>query len=653
MKKSCIIFISFIIFSTMFIAFIFTDNGSKKENEVAIKKGKDNSKHDVINSDKESDKGPSKIELIKASGKSSYKATTNKQTEKIYPIIETYTIYFDYNGGNKGVGSKNVIYQKEYGNLPIAIRDGYTFDGWYTKRDGGEKIESTTVETKKSNHTLYAHYNINNYLITYDYNYLENSLYKKTADKSLWSIDDFEVLTNDEMFLNENIYKFNLNSESELLKYNENLDLQNGKTYTFSVYIKTNNEKEMLIGFLDDPMKIKTGSTWQRFTKTFVADDKKYDSFIFDLCDNFNWNDNDTLEIYGLMLSEGNLNISSKVKKYGDYLGEPNNPTREGYIFDGWYTDLTFKEKINSDIIVESNKCYYAKWNIKTYTLEINAGDGEYENSNSNKKITQSFYTVKKIEKPKSNYKITYNLNNTGASNTKNEDIIDRKFKNFTDKNNKKYNNDYYVFNENNILTANYEESVNAKIDSISKNGYDCSWNTKSDGTGIKYQSASTIKVNSDITLYANCTSSNKFRKPINTGCITSEYGNRIHPIYGTKKFHSGLDMAGNDKNIYPIANGVVARTGSNSSMGNYIVIHHNINGQNYTSSYYHLELKYVKKGQTVLQNTVIGKMGQTGAATGVHLHLTMYKGHLYNEPSTMVNPRDYISFPSKLYSYW
>ena len=139
-----------------------------------------------------------------------------------------------------------------------------------------------------------------------------------------------------------------------------------------------------------------------------------------------------------------------------------------------------------------------------------------------------------------------------------------------------------------------------------------------------------------------------KPERPINSGTITSYYGNRIHPVSNENKFHSGIDMVSSDKNIYPVLPGVVAKTGSNSSMGNYIIIHHTYNNQNYTSAYYHLEEKYVRKNQKVDQNTVIGKMGQTGIATGVHLHLTMYKGHLDSENSEMIDPKSVIDLPSK-----
>ena len=124
-------------------------------------------------------------------------------------------------------------------------------------------------------------------------------------------------------------------------------------------------------------------------------------------------------------------------------------------------------------------------------------------------------------------------------------------------------------------------------------------------------------------------------------------YLKRIKQVSNENKFHSGIDMYSSDKNIYPVLPGVIAKTGSNSSMGNYIIIHHTYNNQNYTSAYYHLEEKYVRKNQKVDQNTVIGKMGQTGIATGVHLHLTMYKGHLDSENSEIIDPKSVIDLPS------
>lgn len=646
-----IFFITFIIGITIFMV---NGNINKKNVEsklILTKKEEVTKKNDKDNNVDNNDKSY-KIELIRNGKTTSNSKIEPKKTEKLY--IPSFTVYFDYNGGTLGIESKQVIYNQEYGKLPTPTKKGHTFIGWYTKKDSGEKIESNTKEIIKENHTLYAHYIINDYFITYDYNYLENNLYKKTFEKSYWNINNFEILMGDSIFLNENVYKFTIDNKDTTLEYSEKLDLENGKTYTYSIYIKTNSEKELLIGFEDDLININTNSVWMRFTKTFKANDNDYSKFIFKLPDNSLWNIDDTIEIYGLSISEKDINKKIEEKKYNEKLGELDNPIRDGYEFDGWYTDFTFSEKINSDTLnSDLDKTYYAKWIPKLYTLRLNLNNQKSKDNLLTNKFIQGYNTIKKLDEPKNIYKITYDLNGSNGVNSKKEDIIIRPFKGWVDKDNKLLFNNTYIFTKDTELTANYEENINVKLDSITRDDYTCYWNKSKDGNGDSYNSGSEIKINNDITLYAICKKNKKFTRPLVTGYVTSEYGNRIHPIYNTKKFHSGLDMSGNDRNIYSIADGVVAKTGNNSSMGNYIIIHHNINNQNYTSAYYHLEIKNVKKGEYVTNDTVIGKMGQTGAATGIHLHLTMYKGHLYKESTTMVNPRDYLNFPSKLYSRW
>ena len=144
-----------------------------------------------------------------------------------------------------------------------------------------------------------------------------------------------------------------------------------------------------------------------------------------------------------------------------------------------------------------------------------------------------------------------------------------------------------------------------------------------------------------------------KFFRPVKTAMVTDEYGWRICPFHGPE-IHSGIDMSGYDYTIYAISDGKVKYTGYNSGMGNYIVIDHNINGENYSSVYMHLDWggTFVSEGQIVNKDTVIARMGTTGSSTGTHLHLSMYKG-LYSRGGYLVNPRDYINFPSSMYSYW
>ena len=89
-------------------------------------------------------------------------STTLVTTESVHTLYaywsnDAYTVKFDSCGGNT-VSDVNVVFDVEYGNLPIPERKYYTFDGWYTEENGGTKIEASTKVANSKDHTLYAHW---------------------------------------------------------------------------------------------------------------------------------------------------------------------------------------------------------------------------------------------------------------------------------------------------------------------------------------------------------------------------------------------------------------------------------------------------------------------------------------------------------------
>lgn len=107
--------------------------------------------------------------------------------------------------------------------------------------------------------------------------------------------------------------------------------------------------------------------------------------------------------------------------------------------------------------------------------------------------------------------------------------------------------------------------------------------------------------------------------------CTTnsSAYGWRIHPIYGTRKFHAGEDIpASYGAEILAAASGTVITAGWVSGYGNYTVIDH---GGGMMTAYGHQSSFAVSVGQTVTQGQVIGYVGSTGNSTGPHLHFEVY----------------------------
>lgn len=72
-----------------------------------------------------------------------------------------FTVSFNANEGIVNESSKTVVYGSTYGSLPTPTRDYYTFDGWYTAKDGGDKITESSVFNSAENVTLYAHWTKN------------------------------------------------------------------------------------------------------------------------------------------------------------------------------------------------------------------------------------------------------------------------------------------------------------------------------------------------------------------------------------------------------------------------------------------------------------------------------------------------------------
>ncbi len=94
-------------------------------------------------------------------------------------------------------------------------------------------------------------------------------------------------------------------------------------------------------------------------------------------------------------------------------------------------------------------------------------------------------------------------------------------------------------------------------------------------------------------------------------------------------KLHEGIDIGGcgYGSPIKAANNGVVVQSGYTSTNGNYITIKHS-NG--YYTMYAHMATRYKAVGATVYAGDVIGLMGESGFATGVHLHFAIYNGMPY-----------------------
>lgn len=120
------------------------------------------------------------------------------------------------------------------------------------------------------------------------------------------------------------------------------------------------------------------------------------------------------------------------------------------------------------------------------------------------------------------------------------------------------------------------------------------------------------------------------------SGYVTSEFGMRKHPIFGTSKLHGGIDIGGGGP-ISAAQAGTVTVAGYHKSWGNHVKIDH---GNGVSSLYAHMQSDLrVSVGQSVSGGQRVGTMGTTGLSTGVHLHFEVY------ENGNRVNPRNYVNF--------
>ena len=120
---------------------------------------------------------------------------------------------------------------------------------------------------------------------------------------------------------------------------------------------------------------------------------------------------------------------------------------------------------------------------------------------------------------------------------------------------------------------------------------------------------------------------------------LNSNFGWRVHPIYGTRKLHAGVD--------FPVACGVpvgaahsgrVIATTHNSGAGNKLILSHGVmNGHLVTTSYHHLQGFAKSVGDQVSAGDKIGYVGTTGSSTGCHLHFETH------EDGNAVNPAKFL----------
>jgi murein DD-endopeptidase MepM/ murein hydrolase activator NlpD len=124
--------------------------------------------------------------------------------------------------------------------------------------------------------------------------------------------------------------------------------------------------------------------------------------------------------------------------------------------------------------------------------------------------------------------------------------------------------------------------------------------------------------------------------RPVESGYISSLYGQRTDPFDGNQASHHGIDFAGAaGTQVLAVADGIVSHTGLEGGYGRMIEITH---GNGYVTRYAHNAKILVKQGQTVKRGEAIALMGSTGRSTGNHVHFEVLRN---GKP---MNPLSFVS---------
>lgn len=296
----------------------------------------------------------------------SYTFTFTTSDYAIWPYIS-----FDFDEVNQGpvyasnIQLREIIRQiKKYGeaigDLPIPTRDGYTFLGWYTEPIGGEKIDSNTI-VPEIGATYYAHWK--EVLLTFD---TQNQVYN--PDPSTWWFGEGSRVDNNYSYNGTTGVLVNGGFQIPILtsqtKKNTEyrLSIRAYRTgdlpLNLRAYVATFNANNQPVNYYVSTITMSNLAlnTWQQYQYTFVPEENT----------TWPWISINYPEVVQSPGYVSDIRLSEIIRLYkpkDEVMGELPIPVREGYTFQGWYTQPTGGEKIDANTIVPNRETtYYAQW---------------------------------------------------------------------------------------------------------------------------------------------------------------------------------------------------------------------------------------------------------------------------------------------------
>lgn len=240
-------------------------------------------------------------------------ATTDAITVYAHWTPHEYTMHFDPNEGDCAMASMVYTVDAKIGSLPVPTRSYYDWDGWYTAKTGGSKVDTNYVRSTDLDITVYAHWIPHQYTMTFDTNIADATCSIKTKQGTVG------VLIGDLPTPSKQYYTFN-----------GWVAVQTGVTQITNTYVQ----------YTDEPITVYAQWIPGTYTMTF---DK----------------------------NGGVCSTTSKTGTIDQSIGTLPSATRELYTFKGWFTSATGGTQITTSYIqsTTNNITVYAHWEALPYTM--------------------------------------------------------------------------------------------------------------------------------------------------------------------------------------------------------------------------------------------------------------------------------------------
>lgn len=344
-----------------------------------------------------------------------YSYAWDKAIESVMPAYDleytaiwsanSYSVVFDLDGGKVVSGSaetKTATFGSAYGELPVLEKQGYSFDGWYTAKEGGKLVTAETLVSIAENHTLYARFSAVTYTITYkgvegatndnpdSYSVKTGNITLKAPVKEGFTFEGW-YLTED--FSGEQINTIAKDRAEDLVlyaKWNENSytvifhsNNGTGETTTQEVFAYTEEKA------LDANIFVREGYNFLGWAKDKAATVAEYTDG--QIVSKLSAKANDEVHLYAVWAiqeyniiyenMEGAENASDNPTKFSaeNNVITLHEPSKKGYTFEGWFTDPTFEHEVSGTITLEASHdwIFYAKWSVNQYVITFDSCLGE------------------------------------------------------------------------------------------------------------------------------------------------------------------------------------------------------------------------------------------------------------------------------------